>query len=145
MENADRNADAARKRWAIFFAAAAGFNFLMGGPIFFAPDFSYSIAYLGAPDAATLRFWGDFGFAVLLVGAGYAIVALNTDANRGIVWLGIFAKLYDVVMLTTRWHHGFAHKIVLLPAAIDGAFGIFFAVFLWKWHASKLKGSGTLR
>ena len=122
-----------RRHWMLFFFAAAAFNFCMGGPIFFASDFSYTIAYVGAADASTLRFWGDFGFAVMLVGAGYAIVGLNVDANRGIVWLGIFAKAYDVIMLSLRWEHGLAHDIVLLPAAIDGAFGIFFIVFLLTW------------
>lgn len=122
-----------RRHWMLFFFAAAAFNFCMGGPIVFASDFSYTIAYVGAADASTLRFWGDFGFAVLLVGAGYAIVGFNVDANRGIVWLGIFAKAYDVIMLSLRWEHGLAHDIVLLPAAIDGAFGVFFIVFLLTW------------
>ena len=53
------------------------------GPIFFAPAFSHAIAYVDVADASTLRFWGDFGFAVMLVGAGYAIVAFDVDANRG--------------------------------------------------------------
>ena len=122
-----------RRRWKLFFFAAAAFNFCMGGPIFFAPAFSHAIAYVGVPDAATLRFWGDFGFAVILVGAGYAIVGFDVDANRGIVWLGVFAKSYDVIMLTLRWLQGVAHGIVLVPAAIDGAFGIFFVVFLCTW------------
>jgi hypothetical protein len=122
-----------RRQWRLFFFAAAAFNFCMGGPIFFAPDFSHALAYVDAADASTLRFWGDFGFAVLLVGAGYAIVGFNVDANRGIVWLGVFAKAYDVIVLSLRWMHGLAHDIVLLPAAIDGAFGVFFIVFLCTW------------
>jgi hypothetical protein len=117
----------------LFFFAAAAFNFCMGGPIYFAPDWSFAIAYVGPADASALRFWSDFGFAVLLVGAGYAIVGLDVDANRGIVWLGIAAKAYDVINLSLRWKHGLAHDIVLLPAAIDGMFGVFFIVFLYTW------------
>ena len=122
-----------RKFWALFFFAAAAFNFCMGGPIYFLSDFSYALAYLGPADASTLRFWGDFGFAVMLVGAGYAMVGFNVDANRGIVWLGIFAKAYDVINLTLRWKLGLAHTLVLLPALIDGAFGVFFIIFLLTW------------
>lgn len=122
-----------RRHWKLFFFAAAAFNFCMGGPIFFAPELSHGIAYVGGADASTLRFWRDFGFAVMLVGAGYAMVGFDIDANRGIVWLGVFAKAYDVVMLSLRWKGAIAHDIVLLPAAIDGAFGVFFVVFLRTW------------
>ena len=122
--------DRSRHRWALFFFAAAAFNFCMGGPIFFASAWSYAIAYVGIPNADVLRFWGDFGFAVLLIGVGYAIVGFDVTRNRGLVWLGIFAKAFDVVALSLRWSQGLAHPIVLVPAAIDGLFLIFFAVFL---------------
>jgi hypothetical protein len=91
-----------RHLWKLFFCVAAAFNFCMGGPIFFAPEFSHASAYIGDANASTLMFWRDFGFAVVLVGAGYAIVGFNVDANRGIVWLGIFAKAYDVINLSLR-------------------------------------------
>jgi len=122
-----------RHHWMLFFFAAAAFNFCMGGPIYFTSDFSYAVAYIGPADASTLRFWSDFGFAVLLIGVGYMIVGFNVDANRGIVWLGIAAKAYDVINLSLRWRHGLVHDIVLLPAAIDGIFGVFFIVFLCTW------------
>jgi len=118
------------KRWSLTFLAAAGFNFLMGGPIFFAPHWSYRLAYIGEPAESTLRFWGDFGFAVLLIGVGYWIVARDVTRNRGIVWLGILAKAFDVVALSWRWSRGEAHPIVLLPAAVDGAFAVLFILFL---------------
>ena len=117
-------------RWALLFFAAAAFNFGTGGPIFFAPGWSYRLAYLGEADAGTLRFWGDFGFAVLLIGVGYGILALDVRRNRGIVWLGILAKLFDVIVLTLRWGDGTAHSIVLIPAAIDGTFVLLFVLFL---------------
>ncbi len=112
------------------FLAAAGFNFLMGGPIFLASNWSYRLAYVGEPPESTLRFWGDFGFAVLLIGVGYWMVSRDITKNRGIVWLGIFAKLFDVVALSWRWADGIARPIVLLPAAVDGAFVILFILFL---------------
>jgi len=118
------------KRWSLVFLAAAAFNFLTGGSIFFAPGWSYRLAYFGESPESTLRFWGDFGFAVLLIGAGYWIVSRDVTKNRGLVWLGVFAKLFDVVVLSWRWADGIARPIVLLPAAVDGVFMILFILFL---------------
>lgn len=129
--------DRIRKRWTVFFFLAAAFNFSMGGPIFFASAWSYSVAYLGPPDPAAIRFWGDFGYAVLLIGLGYAILGLDVDKNRGIVWLGIVAKLFDMIVLPLRWLEGLAHPIVVVPAAIDGAFCLGFVWFLLRYPASK--------
>jgi hypothetical protein len=119
-----------RERWSLMFLFAALFNFAMGGPIFFLPTWSYRVAYIGEASAGTLRFWGDFGFAVLLIGVGYWIVSRGVTKNRGLVWLGIGAKLFDVVALSTRWASGIARPIVLAPAAVDGAFVILFVLFL---------------
>ncbi len=118
------------KRWSLMFLAAAGFNFAMGGPIFFAPAWSYRLAYLGEASAGILRFWGDFGFAVLLIGVGYWIVSRDVTRNRGIVWLGIFAKLFDVVAISVRWAEGIAHTTAVAAAAVDGAFVVLFILFL---------------
>ena len=129
--------DNSRQRWTVFFFLAAAFNFCMGGPIFFASAWSYSVAYLGPPDPGAIRFWGDFGYAVLLVGLGYAIIGLDIDKNRGIVWLGIVAKLFDMIVLPLRWSEGLAHPIVIAPAAIDGAFCLGFVWFLLRWPPAK--------
>ena len=125
-----------RMCWTVFFYLAAAFNFSMGGPIFFASEWSYSIAYIVPSDAATLRFWGDFGYAVLLIGFGYAIIGFDVDRNRGIVWLGIVAKLFDMIALPVRWWEGLAHPIVIVPASIDGLFCIGFVVFLFRRPAT---------
>lgn len=118
------------KRWSQMFLAAAAFNFLTGGSIFFASRWSYQLTYFGDSPESTLRFWRDFGFAVLLIGVGYWIVSRDVTRNRGIVWLGVFAKLFDVVALTWRWAAGIAVPISLLPAAADGVFMILFILFL---------------
>lgn len=110
------------KRWSLMFLAAAGFNFAMGRPIFLASAWSYRLAYFGDVHESAVRFWGDFGFAVLLIGVGYWILSRDVTRNRGIVWLGIFAKMFDVAVLSWRWADGLARLIVLLPAAVDGAF-----------------------
>jgi hypothetical protein len=100
--------DAGDRKWSLMFLAAAIFNFAMGGPIFLAPGSSYRLAYRGPSTESTLRFWGDFGFAVLLIGVGYWMVSRDLVRNRGIVWLGIFAKLFDVVTLSWRASQGMA-------------------------------------
>jgi hypothetical protein len=116
--------------WSRMFLAAAAFNFAMGGPIFFASGWSYRLAYLGDAPESTLRFWGDFGFAVLLIGIGYWFVSRDVTKNRDIVWLGVLAKLFDVVALSSRWALGIARPVVLIPAAIDGGFVLLFLLFL---------------
>jgi hypothetical protein len=119
------------------FVAAALFNFVFGGPILLTPAWSYSIAYLPPLDSQgmALRFWGDFGFAVVLIGVGYYLVSRDLARNRGVVWLGVFAKLFDVVVLSYRFALGLAHPIVLVPAAVDGLFMLLFILFLYQTRA----------
>jgi hypothetical protein len=115
------------------FVWAALFNFAFGFPIMFATAWCYRIAFrtpLPEGDVMALRFWSDFGFAVTLIGVGYYLVSRNVAANHGLVWLGVFAKLFDVTILTYRWAVGLAKPIVLVPAVVDGAFVILFLVFL---------------
>ncbi len=57
-----------------------------------------------------------------MIWIGYWILSRDVTQNRGIVWLGIFAKLFDVVVLSWRSFHGIAHPTVLLPAIVDFAF-----------------------
>jgi hypothetical protein len=116
--------------WAIMFAGATAFNLCIGGSIMIAPSWTFHLAYAGAGAPETLRFWADFGFAVALIGVGYGIVARDVTRNRGLVWIGIFAKLFDVVVLGTRWLDGVAHTAALVPGAIDGAFILLFIAFL---------------
>jgi hypothetical protein len=68
-----------------------------------------------------LKLWGDFGFCAILIGIGYAVVAVDRT-NRALVRLGIPAKGFDIVVLTSRWISGITKPFVLIPAAIDGVF-----------------------
>jgi hypothetical protein len=119
--------------WPRMFVVAGLFNFVIAIPIIVAPRWSYDLAFvpaIGEGDAMTLRFWRDFGFAVAIIGIGYYIVARDVTANRGIVLIGILAKMFDVVVLTYRYAIDVAEPIVLLPAAIDGLFVVLFVLFL---------------
>ncbi len=123
-----------RTAWTRFFFAAAGFNYVIGFPIMLARLWSYNAVYVASVSRApmALRLWADFGFFVVLIGLGYQMVAHNISANRGIVWLGVFAKLFDVFNLTNLYLTGRAHPLVLAPALIDGAFTVGFLIFLRK-------------
>jgi hypothetical protein len=76
-----------------------------------------------------VKLWGDFGFCVTLIGVGYSLVAFDLS-NRAIVWLGIGAKAFDVIVLPSRWLSGITKPVVLLPAAIDALFILGFVWFL---------------
>lgn len=119
--------------WSRFFWLAAFFNYAMGFPILLAREWSFNFVYLPAAgrDAMALRLWADFGFAVVLIGFGYQLVAYDVTKNRGIVLLGVGAKLFDVINLSYLYYAGLAKSIVLLPAAIDFTFTVFFVIFLF--------------
>ena len=119
--------------WAAMFVAAALFNFAIGFPLMLARHWAFALAFVSA-DAENAGIapdlWADFGYCVVLIGVGYLIVARDVTRNRGLVWLGIFAKLFDVVVLSWRTVIGMTRPIVLLPAGIDAVFVLLFVWFL---------------
>ena len=121
------------RSWSRIFWSAAAFNFVFGLPLFLAPGWSIRLAFVEVdPSRLAENLWSDFGFCVLLVGVGYGMVARQVDRNRGIVWLGVFAKLFDVITLGSRAASGVAQPIVLIPAAIDAAYVCVFLLFLYQ-------------
>lgn len=135
-----------KKYWSRLFLAAALFNYVIGLPVLLARRWSYDLTYMSdvTRDPMALRLWADFGFAVLLIGFGYQIIARDVTQNRGIVLLGIVAKLFDVVNLTTLYAWDIARALVLVPAAIDGAFAIAFMRFwVLSGPPTKLRGSSA--
>lgn len=119
--------------WPRMFVAATLFNFAIAIPILVAPRWSYELAFVPPiveGDTMSLRFWRDFGFAVAIIGVGYYLVSRDVASNRGLVWIGILAKMFDVIVLTYRFAIDIAEPIVLLPALIDGIFVVLFVLFL---------------
>src|SRR6516164_305418 len=110
----------AERIWTGVFVAAALFNFLIAASLLFARHWAFAIAFYsdGAPGIAA-DLWADFGFCVALIGLGYLIVAFDVTKNQALVWLGILAKGFDVIVLTWRWIDGITRPLVLVPAAID--------------------------
>jgi hypothetical protein len=130
-----------KSNWSRLFLAAALFNYVIGFPILLLRRWSFDLSYVETVgrDPMALRLWADFGFAVVLIGYGYQIIARDVDRNRGIVTLGILAKLFDVINLSTLFAWGVARPVVLIPAAIDGLFVIAFIAFLRSWPALPTK------
>jgi len=129
------NSSLYERRWSKFFLAAALFNYAIGFPIFFFRQWSYNVTYLAAVgrDPMAIRLWADFGFAVILIGFGYQLIARDVRKNRGIVLVGIIAKVFDVINLAALVSWGFARPLALIPALIDGIFAVMFVVF---WFSS---------
>jgi hypothetical protein len=129
-----------RRPWATVFLLAALFNYAIGLPIMLARRWSYELSYLPevSRDPMALRLWADFGFAVVLIGLGYQIVSRDVSRNRGIVLLGIIAKLFDVFNLTYLYLRGVARPLVLAPAFIDG---VFVALFIAFWISTARKST----
>jgi hypothetical protein len=126
-------------RWKWFFAVAALFNFSIGVPLMVARRWTFGIAFLDAERAGAglaPDLWADFGFAVVLIGIGYAFIAADPPRQRAIVWLGVFAKAFDVITLSWRTAAGITHPIVLIPGAIDGLFLIGFVLYLARSRAA---------
>lgn len=120
--------------WTKVFFGAALFNYAMGLPIFFATEWTYELVYTETitREPMALSLWADFGIMVILIGYGYQIVSQDVSKNKGIVLLGIFAKLFDVVTLTYRYVIDIAHVIVLVPAFVDAVFMVLFIIFWFK-------------
>jgi hypothetical protein len=93
------NSSSYERRWSRFFLVAALFNYAIGVPICLFRRWSYDLSFVEGVgrDPMAMRLWADFGFAVILIGIGYQIVSRNIRQNRGIVLLGIIAKLFDVI------------------------------------------------
>jgi len=120
--------------WKMVFLAAAFFNYAIGFPLMFARQWSFDLSFAAAAgrDAMAMILWADFGFFVVLIGFGYHIISRDVFKNRGIVLLGIIAKLFDVFNLTILYLLALANPIVLIPAFIDAVFVVLFVLFCFQ-------------
>ncbi len=119
--------------WPGLFFMAALFNFAIGVPLMLARDWAFGLAFspeIAAAPGIGPDLWADFGYCVTLIGLGYLFVARDVTQNRALVWLGILAKAFDVIVLTWREIIGMTQPIVLIPAGIDAVFTGFFFWFL---------------
>ena len=128
------NLSKSNRGWSWLFLGAALFNYAIGFPLLLARHWSFDLSYVASVgrDPMAMLLWAFFGFAVILIGFGYHIISRDVTRNRGIVILGILAKLFDVLSFTTLFFRGLAQPIVLIPASIDGLFVLAFLMFWFK-------------
>jgi hypothetical protein len=116
--------------WRAVFVLAAFVNFLVGGTMVFLPGRAAEAIGHGA-DPASVQF---AGWLIFVFGVGYAMVAREPAANRGIVWIGMIGKFGAVAIALWRLFSqgGYvAAQAVALPL-LDLLFVALFAAFLWR-------------
>jgi hypothetical protein len=120
------------KHWRIFFLVAGLFNIFGGIMGFLNLESDLTGAGLPAPN---YPFFGHLLFvAVIIFGIGYLMVWRNPLAHRGIVWLGLLAKVAGMTMTWLAVSQGQlpAEPFGVQPFFADLPWAVAFALFLWK-------------
>ncbi|HQP30706.1 MAG TPA: hypothetical protein PLB81_05210 [Deltaproteobacteria bacterium] len=83
-----------------------------------------------------LRF---FYIAVALFGWGYYMVSRNLKENRGIIWMGMAAKV--IIFGTFVWYYRLRQVKILavLAGSVDFVFTILFAIFMWDTRRKEVR------
>ncbi|MGZ8563620.1 MAG: hypothetical protein ACXWWU_08380 [Candidatus Limnocylindria bacterium] len=115
--------------WRTFFMVAALYDLVLGAAFFFAYEPIWELLELELPNnTAYIHLTAAF---VFVQGVGYAIVAQNPAANRGIVQMGIAYKLAFAGLSFYYFAIGeLLHPTFLVFGILDVLFLIGFWVFL---------------
>lgn len=115
--------------WRVVFLVAALFNFAAGLPGLLAPGLN--AAGLGGDGSATALLMTQLiGAMVAVFGIGYALVAFDPPAHRGIVWMGAAGKAVVIVLLAEAWTRGVIPDQTAALGVGDTIFVILFLLFL---------------
>lgn len=117
------------RRWRWFFAFTAAWNIAAGLPGLIAPAHdALGFGYGHTPgDLLMVRM---IGLLVAVFGVGYALVASNPAAHRGIVILGALGKVATAVLITQAFLARTVPGPVLAMGLADLAFALAFVIFL---------------
>ena len=120
------------KAWRVFFVLAALLNFF--GGIMGWLSFAKQLTDAGFPAPNYPFFAQTLFLAVIIFGIGYLMVAADPLRHRGIVWLGLLAKIAGMAM--TWWAVSLGQvpqePYAVQPFFADLPWAIGFAIFLWK-------------
>ena len=114
--------------WNLFFWIAAFYNWIIGIPLFIAPEFA--MQGLGTSVPEDLALTKVAGALIFCFGIIFATVARDPDRYKPIVWTGLFGKLGVAYIFLPDWISGnvpLASVIFTLGALV---FCIMFIAFL---------------
>lgn len=116
--------------WRWFFAFAAVWNIAAGLPGLIDPaNDALGFGYGRTPgDLLMVRM---VGLLVAIFGVGYALVASNPKAHRGIVILGALGKIATAVLIAQAFLAQSISGAAFAMGLSDLAFAAAFIVFLW--------------
>jgi hypothetical protein len=114
--------------WVFVFGLAAIFNLAVGLPMLLAPEVFFSLT--GQPAPADLLFVRMSGGLIAVFGVGYAMVARNPMAHRGIAFIGVIGKIIAPAILWFYYQAGAISFSNFAMGLGDLAFAALFAAFL---------------
>ena len=114
-------------RWRWLFILAAAFNIVIGLALIIVPDATYALAGTAPPSSLEPRLVGWF---VAIFGYGYALVAANLTAHRGLIRMTAIGKFGAVVLVWSHWFAGSAPTAFALGVVGDLLFAVGFTLFL---------------
>jgi hypothetical protein len=114
--------------WRLFFAVAAGFNFLAGLPLLIAP--AEMAASLGVPVPDDLMYHRFTGLLVACFGGVYALLASDPMRYRPVLWTGVIGKAGVVALFTEAFLGARVPFQAYAVSLGDLAFVIGFLIFL---------------
>lgn len=117
------------RAWKAVFAVAAVFNWLVGLPLLIAPAAFYAMLGQSTPDLFNAQMAGAL---IVVFGVGYAMVARDPVANRGIVWLGVIGKGPLPLLYWLNVQAGRAPMSGFPLTLVDLAFAALFLTYLLR-------------
>ncbi|MDO9337801.1 MAG: hypothetical protein Q7T61_15510 [Caulobacter sp.] len=117
------------RAWKAVFAVAALFNFAVGLPLLIAPAAFYAMLGQTAPDILNAQLAGGL---IAVFGIGYAMVARDPAANRGIIVLGVIGKAPLPLLYWLNVQAGRAPMSGFPLTLVDLAFALLFLTYLLR-------------
>ena len=124
-------ANASLTGWRIAFALAALFNFAVGAAVLARAPF------LPAPAPEQSLTYDTAALLIITFGIGYAMVARNPLAQRGLALLGVIGKLQMPVLTGVHVLRGDAPLATFLLSIGDLVFAALFIAFLLRTRDAK--------
>lgn len=125
------------KFWTGMFWSAALFNFAVGIGLGLFGEALYP--QFGLDYAATDHIWRYMSAILIgMYGVGYALAAIDPSQNRNLIILGMFGKLFIVLLIGGLYMTGLATAQLAGTVAVDLVYVFLFFVFLYRTRTGAL-------